>query len=149
MVEGINDNAYKLELPGEYGVSASFNVADLSLFDIGDDLRTNPFQEGENDAKVAAQQHVQEEEHSRTTQQHVQEEEHSCGLDETQGQRSRDPLSLPSGPITRLRAKRFKEALNGLVQHIGEMANTWRPDISPNQIQGSLITMVKVLEESN
>ena len=88
------------------------------------------------DAKVATQQHVQEEEHSR-------------GLGETQGQRSRDPLSLPSGPITRLRAKRFKEALNGLVQHIGEMANTWRPDISPNQIQGSLITMVKVLEESN
>ena len=88
------------------------------------------------DAKVAAQQYVQEEEHSR-------------GLDETQGQRSRDPLSLPSGPITRLRAKRFKEALNGLVQHISEMTNTWRPDISPNQIQGSLITMVKVLEESN
>jgi len=27
-----------------------------------------------------------------------------------------DPLSLPSGPITRLRAKRFKEALNGLIQ---------------------------------
>ena len=79
----------------------------------------------------------------------MQEEEHSRGLGETQGQRSRDPLSLPSGPITRLRAKRFKEALNGLVQHIGEMANTWRPDISPNQIQGSLITMVKVLEESN
>jgi hypothetical protein len=28
----------------------SFNVADLSLFDVGDDLRTNPFQEGGNDA---------------------------------------------------------------------------------------------------
>ena len=79
----------------------------------------------------------------------MQEEEHSRGLDETRGQRSRDPLSLPSGPITRLRAKRFKEALNGLVQNISEMTNTWRPDISPNQIQGSLITMVKVLEESN
>ena len=83
------------------------------------------------------------------TQPHVQEEEHLRGLGKTQGQNLRDPLSLPSGPITRLRAKRFKEALNGLVQHIGEMANTWRPDISPNQIQGSLITMVKVLEESN
>jgi hypothetical protein len=30
-----------------------------------------------------------------------------------------DPLSLPSGPITRLRAKRFKEALNGLIQKSG------------------------------
>ena len=69
---------------------------------------------------------------NEATQPHVQEEEHSRGLGETQGQRSRDPLSLPSGPITRLRAKRFKEALNGLIQHIGEMANAWRPDMSPN-----------------
>jgi hypothetical protein len=29
---------------------------------------------------------------------------------------AQDPLSLPSGPITRLRAKHFKEALNGLIQ---------------------------------
>jgi predicted GIY-YIG superfamily endonuclease len=28
-------------------------------------------------------------------------------------------VSLPSGPIIRLRAKRFKEALNGLIQEIG------------------------------
>ena len=35
---------------------------------------------------------------------------------ETQRQHSKDPLSLPSGPVTRLRAKHFKEALNGLVQ---------------------------------
>ena len=31
---------------------------------------------------------------------------------------AQDPLSFPSGPITRLRAKRFKEALIGLVQEI-------------------------------
>jgi hypothetical protein len=54
VVERINDNAYKLDLPGEYGVSASFNVADLSPFDVGDDLRTNPSQEGENDANQGA-----------------------------------------------------------------------------------------------
>ena len=30
-----------------------------------------------------------------------------------------DPLSLPSGPITRLKAKRFKEALNGQSKRIG------------------------------
>ncbi|PON79003.1 hypothetical protein PanWU01x14_015040, partial [Parasponia andersonii] len=90
----------------------------------------------ENNANVAAQPHMQE-------------EENSCGLRRTQGQYSHDPLSLPNGPITRLRAKRFKEALNGLIRHIGEMANAWRPDISPNQIQGSLITMIKVLKESN
>jgi hypothetical protein len=33
--ERINDNAYKIDLPGKYGVNATFNVADLTLFDIG------------------------------------------------------------------------------------------------------------------
>ncbi|KAG8501187.1 hypothetical protein CXB51_003299 [Gossypium anomalum] len=35
VLEWINDNVYKLDLPSEYGVSASFNVADLSPFDVG------------------------------------------------------------------------------------------------------------------
>ena len=42
----INDNAYKIDLLGEYGISPTFNVADLSLFDAGDDLvdlRANAF----------------------------------------------------------------------------------------------------------
>jgi hypothetical protein len=47
--ERINDNAYKLDLPGEYNVSATFNVTDLSPFDIGGDLRAIPFQEEGND----------------------------------------------------------------------------------------------------
>ncbi|PON47781.1 hypothetical protein PanWU01x14_241690 [Parasponia andersonii] len=50
----------------------------------------------ENDAIVAIQPHVQEEEYLH-------------GLRRIQGQHSRDPLSLLSGPIIRLRAKRFKE----------------------------------------
>jgi hypothetical protein len=49
VLEHINDNAYKLDLPGEYNVSATFNVIDLSPFDVGDDLRENPFQEEGND----------------------------------------------------------------------------------------------------
>ena len=32
---------------------------------------------------------------------------------------AQDPLSFPSGPITRLRAKRFKEALNGSTRSWG------------------------------
>lgn len=30
IMEKVNNNAYKVELPGDYGVSATFNVADLS-----------------------------------------------------------------------------------------------------------------------
>ena len=55
MLEQINDNAYRLDLPGEYSVSATLNVADLSPFDVGDDLRTNPSQEGGNDEDIKTQ----------------------------------------------------------------------------------------------
>lgn len=46
VVEKINVNAYKLDLPGEYNVSANFNVSDLSLFDASSDSRMNSFEEG-------------------------------------------------------------------------------------------------------
>jgi len=52
VLERINDNAYKIDIPGEYGVSSSFNVADLTPFVAGgdaEDLRANAFQEGGND----------------------------------------------------------------------------------------------------
>ncbi|KAL4376207.1 hypothetical protein GQ457_02G026410 [Hibiscus cannabinus] len=43
VVEKVNENAYKLDLPGEYNVSATFNVSDLTPFEDPADLRTNPF----------------------------------------------------------------------------------------------------------
>ena len=52
VLERINDNAYKIDIPDEYGVSSSFNVAYLTLFVGGDDskhLRENAFQEVRND----------------------------------------------------------------------------------------------------
>jgi translation initiation factor IF-1 len=49
ILEKINDNAYKVDLPGEYNVSATFNVSDLSPFDVGEDSRSNPFEERGND----------------------------------------------------------------------------------------------------
>ncbi|KAI3448669.1 hypothetical protein Pfo_005334 [Paulownia fortunei] len=144
VVERINDNAYKLELPGEYGVSASFNVSDLSPFDVGyQDLRTNPFQEGENDENKAT--------HLR-----IQDGELTHGLKRLKVEQLHDPLSLPSGPITKFRTKHFKEALYGLIQQVGEMSNTWRTNMNPNpyqiipnQIEGTLITMILVFEEPN
>ncbi|XP_070054636.1 uncharacterized protein [Nicotiana tomentosiformis] len=50
VLERIGDNAYKLDLPGEFQVSATFNVTDLSLFDVGSNSGTNSFQEEGNDS---------------------------------------------------------------------------------------------------
>ncbi|GJS45483.1 hypothetical protein Tco_0595604 [Tanacetum coccineum] len=50
----INDNAYKIELPGHYNVSATFNVVYLSPYkgnsDDEPDSGSSHFQEGEDDA---------------------------------------------------------------------------------------------------
>ena len=91
VLERINNNAYKLDLLGEYTVSATFNVINLSPFDAGDDLRTNPFQEEGNDGNRAKEGSV-------------------------------DPIEVPLGPMTRARAKRFKEALHVLIRdaHVEE-----------------------------
>jgi hypothetical protein len=35
-------------LPGKYGVNVTFNISDLTMFDVGDEgLRSNPFKERE------------------------------------------------------------------------------------------------------
>ncbi|KAH9769141.1 Endonuclease [Citrus sinensis] len=90
VVARINDNAYKLDLPGKYNMSATFNVSDLSPFDVGEDSRTNPFEERRND------------------------ENHQGNTIKT----SSDPLHIHGGPITRTRAKKMQAALNGLIEKI-------------------------------
>jgi hypothetical protein len=59
---------------------------------------------------------------------------------------AQDPLSLPSGPITRLRAKRFKEALNGLIQE--NWADSKKTKMGSNNNQG-LVHVIKAIEEDN
>jgi len=52
IIKRLNDNAYKVDLPGDYGVSATFNVADLSPYFDGnylEDLRANSSSQWEND----------------------------------------------------------------------------------------------------
>jgi len=41
----INDITYKIDLSDNYDVSATFNVVDLTLFDIGVNSRSNSFEE--------------------------------------------------------------------------------------------------------
>jgi len=51
VLERINDNAYKVDLPGAYGLSVTFNVADISPYFEDDhlaNLRTNSPQQGED-----------------------------------------------------------------------------------------------------
>jgi len=55
ILEKINDNAYKLELPPEFGVSPTFNISDLKPYLGEEDVlesRTTPIQEGEDDEDI-------------------------------------------------------------------------------------------------
>ena len=49
VVAHIGNNAYKLDLRSEYGVSAIYNISDLSPFEFEDSLnsRTSPSEEGD------------------------------------------------------------------------------------------------------
>jgi len=53
ILEQVGPNAYKVDLPGDYGISATFNVADLRPYVDGSEeipsLRSNSSQPGEDD----------------------------------------------------------------------------------------------------
>ncbi|XP_057993751.1 uncharacterized protein LOC131174438 [Hevea brasiliensis] len=64
VLEKIIDNAYKIDLPGDYNVSVTFNVSNLSSFDDADlHSRVNAFEERGNDARSKADpmDHAQQE----------------------------------------------------------------------------------------
>jgi len=57
ILEKINDNAYKLELPLDLGVSPTFNILDLRPY-LGEDempSRITPIQEGEDDGDITTE----------------------------------------------------------------------------------------------
>ena len=120
MLQRVNDNAYKLELPGEYNVSATFNVVDLSPFlDEEDaDLRANPSQEEGTDV---------------------------C----TDFSPRNDPVRVPLGPVTRARAKLFKESLQALVRIVQDQHGVHR-DIEGLERDNQVIyTLIQAHEESS
>ncbi|GKV10849.1 hypothetical protein SLEP1_g22159 [Rubroshorea leprosula] len=94
VIARINDNAYKLELPG-------------------DDLRTNPFEERGNDGNQ----------------------------DDSISNTSRDPLHIPRGPVTRARARKMREALNGLIEQIWVDNNMQQVNQSLDDYQGMIYSI--------
>jgi len=62
VLDRVNDNAYKVDFPGDYGVSATFNVADLSAHQADDylvNLRIKSLQKGMDD-RVPSSQDMEE-----------------------------------------------------------------------------------------
>jgi hypothetical protein len=122
VLERINNNAYKLDLPGEYNVSATFSVSYLSPFGVDDelDLRRNPSQEERNDDDMAS---------TRSW--------------------NADPIHVPIGPVTRAHAKKFHNALSGLIQGIWGQASTWRPIDGDERNLQPLKSVIQVQESQN
>jgi hypothetical protein len=97
----INDNAYKIDLPPSYGVSNSFNVADLSPFTSEGILksRMTPFQEGEDDMTTP------------TT-------PTSTPTTPTSRPTTATPIHVFDGPITCSRAKKLQQEVHALLCEI-------------------------------
>ena len=87
--------------------------------------------------------------YAQTNQPSLTRHQRAGHADQTSGNRTefaQDPLSFSSGPITRLRAKRFKEALNGLVQE--NWVDSKKTKMGSNNNQG-LVHVIKAIEKAN
>jgi len=97
----INDNAYKIDLPPSYGVSNTFNVADLLPYTSEDtsESRTTPFQGEEDDMTTPLSNMLQPPSHTTST----------------QVQPTYSPTQVFDGPITRSRAKKLQQEVHALL----------------------------------
>ena len=97
----INDNAYKIDLPPSYGVSNTFNVADLLPYTSEDisESRTTPFQGEEDDMTTLLSNMLQPPSHTTST----------------QVQPTSSPTQVFDGPITRSRAKKLQQEVHALL----------------------------------
>jgi hypothetical protein len=92
VLERINDNAYKLDLLVDFGVSPTFNIVDLKPY-LGEDdeleSRTNQMQEGQNDEDITT--------------------------NDTSTPTRVSTSTTPLGPITRARAHRLTHQVSSLL----------------------------------
>jgi len=92
----------------------TFNVADLSPYDAGKDSRSNPFEERGDDEN--------------------QELKFNQPQAPAQINNSKDALQISSGPITKSRAQKLKEALIGLIQDIWTAQTKSKIELKSNHI---------------
>ena len=57
----------------------------------------------------------------------------------------KDPLHVPVGPITKVRSKRIKEALNGLIQEIWADSNAGHSKLGLKEDEG-VINLIQAIE---
>ncbi|OMO57356.1 Integrase, catalytic core [Corchorus capsularis] len=154
VLERINNNVYKLDLPSEYGnVSATFNVS--YLFDSDADLRTNPFQGRGDDAPRAYhgleehnEDHGEDEQGLQGSKDKLEEHGGCAQLVPSSKEMPKmpfDPLKMPLGPMTRARSKKFKDALTSFVRtHLKDL-KSFDEDKGKNiPIDSKLVTLLAI-----
>ncbi|GKV11024.1 hypothetical protein SLEP1_g22313 [Rubroshorea leprosula] len=105
---------------GPFQVIARMNNHAYKLELPGDNLRTNLFEERGNDGN---------------------QDDSTCTT-------SRDPLHIPGGPVTRARARKMREALNGLIEQIWVHNNLQEVNRRFDDYQG-MINIIQVQEKLN
>lgn len=68
--------------------------------------------------------------------------------DGDQGTASKNLVQVPIGLVTRARAKKFKDVLNGLIQELWAQANSWRLIEHDPREQQKIVNLIQVLEGS-
>jgi hypothetical protein len=69
--------------------------------------------------------------------------------DGDQSTSSKDLVQVPNRPVTRARAKKFKDVLNGLIQELWAQANSWKPIEHDSRGQQRIVTVIQVLKLSS